>query len=358
MLRMHRNLVAALRGQLPKSVQTQSTRLYYESSSAKIFKESRANKVGLSYALDGSLRSGEHDMKVFGLGFLRTVSTRQEFANITASMYFFYKAMEVEFDAFVASEASKSSQGNMKTVANGGASVSRVWREFPELRRAPRLQQDYEGLGLDIDSAVASPATLRYVQRIHEVAKQEPALLLGHFYCRYFADLFGGSMLGYPTKIALALNGIPAFYQFDPSVETNRQQYIERVYALLNEEGDTLNEGLRNAIVAEAITAFRHNQDIFLEQPGQVDKREALDYGHKLIEWSEGVEKNGTMKDAWQEDREASKTSAQEQREYMIARASARAARIDEATDRHIRAVVSSTRSGCTVNDPYEVLTF
>eukprot|EP00854_Cymbomonas_tetramitiformis_P000352 gene352-657_t len=172
MLRMHRNLVAALRGQLPKSVQTQSTRLYYESSSAKIFKESRANKVGLSYALDGSLRSGEHDMKVFGLGFLRTVSTRQEFANITASMYFFYKAMEVEFDAFVASEASK----------------------------------------------VASPATLRYVQRIHEVAKQEPALLLGHFYCRYFADLFGGSMLGYPTKIALALNGIPAFYQFDPSV--------------------------------------------------------------------------------------------------------------------------------------------
>lgn len=267
MLRIHRKLVAVLQGQLPKSVQSQSTRFFYESSSAKIFKESRANKVGLSHALDGSLRSGEHDMKVFGLGFLRTVSTRQEFAKITASMYFFYKAMETEFDALVASEASTCSQGNSKSFVLGGASVSRVWRTFPELRRAPRLQQDYEGLGLDIDSAIASPATLRYVHRIHEVAKQEPALLLGHFYCRYFADLFGGSMLGYPTKIALGLNGIPAFYQYHPAVETNRQEYIERVYLLLNEEGDMLDQGLRNAVVAEAITAFRHNQDIFLEQP-------------------------------------------------------------------------------------------
>ena len=35
------------------------------------------------------------------------------------------------------------------------------------------------------------------------------ARLLGHLYCRYFADLFGGQMLAAPTRAALALPVAP-----------------------------------------------------------------------------------------------------------------------------------------------------
>jgi heme oxygenase len=33
-------------------------------------------------------------------------------------------------------------------------------------------------------------------------------LLVAHFYTRYMADLFGGSMLGWPTKRALGRGGL------------------------------------------------------------------------------------------------------------------------------------------------------
>jgi hypothetical protein len=46
---------------------------------------------GLSFALDGTLRSGEHDMKVFGLGFLRSVASRAAHVHFTTSMLHWYQ---------------------------------------------------------------------------------------------------------------------------------------------------------------------------------------------------------------------------------------------------------------------------
>ena len=40
-------------------------------STGAIFRDSVANKTGLSHALDGVMRSGAHDMKTFGAGALR-----------------------------------------------------------------------------------------------------------------------------------------------------------------------------------------------------------------------------------------------------------------------------------------------
>ena len=50
-----------------------------KSESAKTLVESAANKRGLSKMLDGTLREGAHDMKVFGLGFLRSVRSLDEY---------------------------------------------------------------------------------------------------------------------------------------------------------------------------------------------------------------------------------------------------------------------------------------
>ena len=85
-----------------------------------------------------------------------------------------------------------------------------------------------------------SPATADYVSSIRAATGQNGDLLLGHFYCRYFADLFGGSVLGYPTQVAMRLPAKPEFYVFGPKVEADRRAYIENVYAKINEAGELL----------------------------------------------------------------------------------------------------------------------
>jgi hypothetical protein len=60
---------------LPKRV----ARALPKSESAKTLVESSANKRGLSKMLDGTLREGAHDMRVFGLGFLRSVASLDEY---------------------------------------------------------------------------------------------------------------------------------------------------------------------------------------------------------------------------------------------------------------------------------------
>jgi len=96
----------------------------------------------------------------------------------------------------------------------------------PELRRAPALASDVAalralGARCDVDAA-PSPATAAYVARLREAALADaapggPPLLLAHVYVRYFADLFGGSMLGRPTADALHLPALPRFYVHPPA---------------------------------------------------------------------------------------------------------------------------------------------
>ena len=47
---------------------------------------------------------------------------------------------------------------------------------------------------------------------------------------RYLADLFGGSMTGWPTKLALGLDAVPAFYIHErlDLRGPRRKAYIER----------------------------------------------------------------------------------------------------------------------------------
>jgi len=92
--------------------------------------------------------------------------------------------------------------------------------------------------------------------------------LISHFYTRYLADLFGGSMLGFPTRAALNLPAdAPRFYRFPASVEERRSEYIEHVYASINAEGKRLDEHTRGLLVEEARAAFAHNAAVYAERP-------------------------------------------------------------------------------------------
>eukprot|EP00931_Biecheleriopsis_adriatica_P047970 TRINITY_DN2769_c0_g1_i2.p1 TRINITY_DN2769_c0_g1~~TRINITY_DN2769_c0_g1_i2.p1 ORF type:complete len:299 (+),score=51.57 TRINITY_DN2769_c0_g1_i2:67-897(+) len=240
-----------------------------ETESRNILRTSAANKVpgSLSLALDGTLKEG-HDMRVFGLGTMASMASRPRYARFTASMHAVYAAMEEELDA--AGTASPAVQG--------------VWaRHGSVLRRAPALKSDLADVVEDVDAAIAavSPATKQYVQGVRDAGTHDRscggARLLGHLYCRYFADLFGGQMLASPTRAALALpKETPRHYSFalPPIGRTGaggRRAYIEEVYQSLNEAGEMLGTEAFNRVVGEAKLAFKYNVEVYSEEPIVLD---------------------------------------------------------------------------------------
>lgn len=156
-------------------------------TAGEIFKSSVANKTGLSHALDGVMRSGAHDMKVFGTGTLAALASKSAFAKFTAAHYHFYGELERRLD----------------DAALAGTPSGKLWSKFAgELRRAPALEDDLRTLlGTSPSALPPTPAVAAYMKRIAEAAEKEvaaaeaPPLLVAHFYTRYLADLFGGSMV-------------------------------------------------------------------------------------------------------------------------------------------------------------------
>ena len=233
-----------------------------ETESANILRSSDANKRALSAALDGTLRQG-HDMRAFGLGTAATLASRARYRRFTAAMHGVYSAMEHELDGATSEP------------------VRGVWAAHgARLRRAPALAADLRDVGVapgsgGAASAPPSPAAARYVARVHHAGGLDRAdggaRLLGHLYCRYFADLFGGQMLAAPTRAALALPVAPRHYAFEfPG--GSRRAYIESLYASLNEAGDALpSDAARDAVVDEALRAFGHNVEVYTEEPVGLD---------------------------------------------------------------------------------------
>jgi heme oxygenase len=226
-----------------------------ESESSQILRSGAANKRGLSLALDGTLRKS-HDMKVFGLGTLASLSSRERYSRFTASMHAVYSAMEGRLDA------SKS------------APTQRLWSRFgPQLRRGRALAADlHEAIGADGASIAVTPATASYVAAIGSAADDDDAndgaRLVGHLYCRYFADLFGGQGRAPPTRLALGLGPhSPRHYTFDFGEFGGRRALIEALYEEINTAGERLrDDDQRAAVVREAELAFAHNVDVYREE--------------------------------------------------------------------------------------------
>ena len=246
-----------------------ATKLLPKSNSAKAFDAARANKTGLSKALDVTLRT-DHDMRVFGLGFMASLSSADVYRHFMQQHYFFYRAMEQQFDACVEQrEASPMSQ---------------VWQQYAtDLRRSDALLADLQAVAVSphAPEGSPSPATAAYVSRIESIGvnaaaggpggegqsdqKDQSHRLLGHFYCRYFADMFGGSVLGSPTRMAVRLPETPAFYQFPGVFSPDRATYINQVYARINEHGGVLSEEQQAEVVDEAKMAFALNAGVYKE---------------------------------------------------------------------------------------------
>jgi len=241
---------------------------FLQTESKNIIVTSAANKVpgSLSLGLDGTLKSG-HNMRVFATGTAAALANRGRYGRFTRSMHAAYSAMESELD-------SSSSDG----------AVAAFWKEYGAvLRREPSLRADLadvnilvtaEAEGFDEHAEQLSPATYRYVQSIRVAGaadrKDGGARLLGHVYCRYFADLFGGSMLQSPTRWALDLPAdTPRHYAFELPIE--RKGFIENIYTSLNVVGESLPTEQFADVVAESTLVFKLNADVYSEEPMMVD---------------------------------------------------------------------------------------
>merc|ERR1719424_1969547 len=82
------------------------------------------NKIGVAAKLDATMKEGVHDVRAFGLGFLRSVASIEEYQHFTQ----------------------------------------------------------------------------QYLEAIRAASAGNGSRLFGHFWCRYFADLYGGRALGMPCS--------------------------------------------------------------------------------------------------------------------------------------------------------------
>ena len=269
-----------------------------ESESAQIVRTIQSNKIphSLSQGLDTTLKDS-HDMKVFGLGTLSSMSSMERYARFTHSMYGVYSAMEEELDLSSGITKNTNENGGFTNVGTTSKPVQYFWtRHSDVLRRSNKLKQDLIDIGKDIESMNYTTATIQYRDAIRSAGSKDRerdgggGLLLGHAYTRYLADLMGGQVLATPTRLALGLNSdSPKQYSFDLNYADNngggnrltRKDYVEKIYQDLNASGDILTKDIENRqvgrdtvleeIVEEARSAFQHNVDVYSEEPIWID---------------------------------------------------------------------------------------
>lgn len=209
-----------------------------------------ARSTGLALALDDGTRKSHSvaENTAFVTGFFRGIATKQSFSQLVCSLYHVYTAMEEAFDA--------CTDPNIQAL------------DFPELRRAISLQEDMEYYFGSTwrQKALPSAATRRYVERVQQVARDDPYLLVAHMYTRYLGDLFGGQMMGGMARRSLKLDADrgTAFYQFDDIPQA--KAFIESWYSKLNEL--ELSDAQKQAIVDEGNLVFALNIEVFEELDG------------------------------------------------------------------------------------------
>ncbi|KAK1341550.1 hypothetical protein QTO34_017965 [Cnephaeus nilssonii] len=189
--------------------------------------------------------------------------TREGFKLVMASLYHIYKALEEEI------ERNKENPVYAPLY-------------FPEeLHRRAALEQDLAfWYGPRWQETIPyTPATRRYVQRLQEVGRRQPELLVAHAYTRYLGDLSGGQVL---RKIAQKALDLPssgeglAFFTF-PNIDSAtkfKQLYRSRMNSL------EMTPEVKGRVIEEAKTAFLLNiqQDV-PPVPGKVGFEESLEEG-------------------------------------------------------------------------------
>ena len=189
----------------------------------------------------------------FVASYLRGVVSQENYKQLIANFYFIYHAMETEVERLKEDDF----VGPMRL--NG-------------LPRQQALAEDCEYFwGKDWrENIYPTEATQQYINRIKEVAHDNPKLLIGHHYTRYMGDLSGGVILGNITKNALNLKdkGL-AFYDF-PEI-TDKKGFKDSYRSVLD-NFIPVDQSDVNAIIVEANYAFRLNMYMFEEIQGDATK--------------------------------------------------------------------------------------
>ena len=181
--------------------------------------------------------------------FLRGVVSEESYKQLVANFYFIYRAMEEEVD--------KLSEHPI---------VGKVHSKL--LNRTEPLSRDLRYYyGPNWRALIApSEACQRYVNRIREVAEDDPELLVGHHYTRYMGDLSGGQILKGIAEKAMDLKDGEGlhFYEFEGISDKKgfKTQYRNTLDTL------PINQSQANAIINEANYAFRLNMYMFDEFQG------------------------------------------------------------------------------------------
>jgi heme oxygenase len=178
--------------------------------------------------------------------FLRGIVELEPFRQLIANLYYVYSALEEELEKHLDNPI-----------------VEGIY--FSQLQRKQNLESDlafYYGENWR-NEITALDAGLTYVNRIHEVANRDPALLVAHAYVRYMGDLSGGQSLKNIIRKALDL---PAgkgtdLHEFE-SIPTPqaRRAFKEKYRDALNNL--PVDEQLIQKIVDEANYAFQLNRDV------------------------------------------------------------------------------------------------
>ncbi|MEM6838864.1 MAG: heme oxygenase (biliverdin-producing) [Cyanobacteria bacterium P01_C01_bin.120] len=185
--------------------------------------------------------------------FLKGVIDKESYRKLVTSFYFIYSEIESQMQKHEAHLI-----------------LSKIY--FPLLNRQSSLEKDlcfYYGDNWQ-NQLTISPATQSYLQRIQDVAKTEPELLISHAYTRYMGDLSGGQILKNIAQRAMGLeNGQgTAFYEFADIADEKefKKLYRQRLNEL------PLDDEAVKRIVDEANAAFGMNMQLFQELEGSFIK--------------------------------------------------------------------------------------
>jgi len=184
----------------------------------------------------------------FVASFLRGVIDKENYRQLIANFYFIYHAMESEVNRL-----------------EDDPYISPL--KLDALERHDGLVKDCEYFyGKDWRTEIyPTEATQQYINRIKEVAHNDPRLLVGHHYTRYLGDLSGGQILKNIAQNAMGLtDGGLDFYEF-PDIE-DKKEFKESYREILNKL--PVDQHDVDAIITEANYAFRLNMYMFEEMEG------------------------------------------------------------------------------------------
>ncbi len=181
--------------------------------------------------------------------FLRGVVSKESYQQLVSNFYFIYRAMEEEVDKL-----------------QDDPVVGKVRSEL--LNRTEPLARDLRYYYGPMWRSLIAPseACQRYVNRIREVAEDDPELLVGHHYTRYMGDLSGGQILKGIAEKAMDLRDGDGLHFYEFEKISDKQGFKTSYRTAL----DTLpiNQSQANAIITEANYALRVNMYKFDELNG------------------------------------------------------------------------------------------